>query len=321
MNMMSTCEPESKLPVIEFNKTNSSPGTSSWKSTSDSVRRALESYGCFVLVNEEMDLKLHESTFSLISEELFNLPMETKKKHTSELPGFGYGGNYSVMPLFEYFGIEDGGTRDAVERFAALMWPPPPHGHHKFCEILYSYCEVLSKLDERVMRMVTSSYGLERYYEEALIKSSFYMTRLMKYHSPGEDKSNIGIIPHRDKSFLSVIGTNQVNGLEIQTPDDGQWIHFHPSPSKFIVIVGEAFTAWSNGRIYSPLHKVIARGIKEKYSIGVFSFVRGVLQVPHELVDDENPLKFKPFSNLEFLEYCKIGGPTMQGAIHTYCGI
>ncbi|KAK4479639.1 hypothetical protein RD792_015166 [Penstemon davidsonii] len=313
---MNASEPQSKLPVIKFNEKNSNPGTSSWKSTSDSVRRALESYGCFVLVDEEFDLKLHESTFSLISEELFNLSIETKKKHTSELPGFGYGGNYSVMPLFEYFGIEDRGTRDAVERFTTLMWP---HGHHKFCETMYSYCELLSKLDHTVMRMVTSSYGLEKYYEP-LIKSSFYMTRLMKYHSPGENKSNIGIIPHKDKSFLSVIGTNEVNGLEIETPD-GEWIHFHPSPSKFIVIVGEAFTAWSNGRIYSPLHKVIARGIKEKYSIGVFSFVRGVLQVPHELVDDENPLKFKPFSNLEFLEYCKIGGPTMNGAIHTYCGI
>lgn len=65
------------------------------------------------------------------------------------------------------------------------------------------------------------------------------MTRLMRYHAPGEGKSNIGILPHRDKSFLSVIGTNEVRGLEIETRD-GDWIHFEPAPTKFIVVVGEA---------------------------------------------------------------------------------
>ncbi|KAI3455377.1 hypothetical protein Pfo_012040 [Paulownia fortunei] len=304
-----------KLPIIEFNEKNLTPGTSSWKSTSDSVRQALESYGCFVVAYENMSWELYEAMFGL-SGKLFSLPLETKRKHTSEIPGFGYGGNYSVMPLFEYFGIEDGGTLEAAKKFTSLMWPDR---HEKFCETMYSYCKLLSKLDHTVMKMVASSYHLEKYYDP-LIQSSFYMTRLMKYHPPGENESFIGIVPHRDKSFMAVIGTNEVKGLQIETRD-GDWIDFEPSPGKFIVIVGEALMAWSNGRIYCPLHKVIARGTKEKYSIGVFSFVRGVLQVPEELVDDENPLKFKSFNNLEFLEYCKEGGAKMKGAIQTYCGL
>ncbi|KAK6148928.1 hypothetical protein DH2020_016453 [Rehmannia glutinosa] len=305
---------QSKLPVIEFNEKNMNPGTNSWKSTSDSVRQALESYGCFV-VAYHISLDLYEKTFGL-TEELFRLPMETKRRHTSEVAGFGYGGNYAVMPLFEYFGIEDDGTFEATEKFTSLMWPD---GHHKFCETIHSYAKVLSKLDHTIMKMVGSSYNLEKYMDP-LIQSSTYMTRLMRYHAPGENKRGIGIIPHRDKSFMSVIGTNEVKGLEIETRD-GDWIDFEPSPGKFIVVVGEALMAWSNGRIYCPLHKVTARGTKEKYSIGLFTFVRGILQVPEELIDDENPLKFKPFSNLEFLEYCKEGGPKMKGAIQTYCGI
>lgn len=79
--------------------------------------------------------------------------------------------------------------------------------------------------------------------------------------------------------------------------------------------------AWSNGRVYCPLHRVTTRGIRDKYSVALFSFVKGVLEVPKELVDDEHPLKFKAFSNMEFLEYCREGGQTMAGAIHTYCGI
>lgn len=117
-----------KLPTIEFNEKNLTPGTSPWKSTSDSVRQALESYGCFVVAYENISLELLETMFSL-SVELFRLPLETKRKHTSELPGFGYGGNFSVMPLFEYFGIEDDGTVEAKNKFISLMWP---QGHDKF---------------------------------------------------------------------------------------------------------------------------------------------------------------------------------------------
>lgn len=221
-----------------------------------------------------------------------------------------------------------------------------------------SYTNSLSGFHGTVIKMVASCFGLEKYYEP-LMESSLYVTRLMKYNSPGENQSGIGIVAHRDKSFMTVIDTNEVKGLEIETRD-GHWIDYEPSPGKFIVIVGEAFMvrymfnfsndkrysfsdktknvvtylckylvtpfdivnqAWSNGRIYCPLHKVVARGTKDKYSIGVFSFIRGTLQVPEELIDDENPLKFKSFSNFEFVEHCREGGPKMAGAIQTYCGI
>ncbi|KAK6125162.1 hypothetical protein DH2020_041095 [Rehmannia glutinosa] len=291
------------------------PGTNSWKSTSDSVQ-ALELYGCFVVAyDNNISSELYEETFDLM-EELFGLPIETKRRNTSEIPGFGYSGSFSFMPHLEYLGFENGGIFEAAKKFTSLMWP---HGHDKFCETIYSYCKLLLELDHTVMKMVGSSYNLEKYMDP-LIQSSFYMTRVMKYHSPGENKSDIGILPHRDKSFMAIIGSNEVKGLQIETRD-GDWIDFEPSPGKFIVIVGEPFMAWSNGRIYCPLHKVTAIGSKEKYSIGLFSFVRGILQVPEELVDDENPLKFKSFSNLEFLEYCNEKGPKMKGAIQTYCGI
>lgn len=81
--------------------------------------------------------------------------------------------------------------------------------------------------------------------------------------------------------------------------------------------------AWSNGRIYSPLHKVVSRsGSEDKYSVGLFSYIQGTLQIPEELVDDDNPLKFKAFDNMEFLDYCKKQGqPSIPGAIKAYCGI
>ncbi|CAI9757758.1 unnamed protein product [Fraxinus pennsylvanica] len=168
--------------------------------------------------------------------------------------------------------------------------------------------------------MVFNSYGVQNYYN-SLVQSSFYLTRFMKYRVPKENEINIGLIPHTDKNFMTIIDTNHVRGLEIETRD-GEWLDFQPSPSAYLVNAGEPMMAWSNGRIHAPLHRVVIRGEEEKYSIGNFSCVNGMVEVPDKLVDSENPWKFKPFSHLAFLEYCKKGGPTiMQSAIKTFCGI
>lgn len=126
-NMGSYAEP--KIPILEFTKASLTPGSSSWKSASDSVQHALETYGCLVVSDEKTRSEhLRESLFSVL-DEVFDLPDETKKKYTSKLGGFGYDGRYPRMPHLEYFGIEDEGNFDGVKNFTTLMWP---HGNDKF---------------------------------------------------------------------------------------------------------------------------------------------------------------------------------------------
>lgn len=77
---------------------------------------------------------------------------------------------------------------------------------------------------------------------DPLIESSFYLLRFMKYRGARPEEINVGLQSHTDKNFLAIIDTNQVKGLEIQTKD-GDWIGLDPSPSTFVVIVGEPFMA------------------------------------------------------------------------------
>lgn len=85
--------------------------------------------------------------------------------------------------------------------------------------------------------MVASSYGVEKYYDN-LVDSSAYNTRIIKYRAPVGNEGDLGLQAHRDKSFLTVVGTNQVRGLEIETRD-GEWVDFEPSPDRFVVVAGE----------------------------------------------------------------------------------
>lgn len=73
--------------------------------------------------------------------------------------------------------------------------------------------------------------------------------------------------------------------------------------------------------MHAPLHRVIVGGTEEKYTIGLFSFMHGTLQIPEEFVDEQNPLQYKPFDNVAFLDYCSKGEVAVQRAIKDFCGI
>lgn len=59
-----------------------------------------------------------------------------------------------------------------------------------------------------------------------------------------------------------------------------------------------------------------------RYSTGLFSFMRAMVEVPEKLVDDEHSLRFRPFNNLDFLKYVNTKeGRASKCAIESYCGI
>lgn len=115
-------EVQHKLPIIDLNEQNFTPGTDSWVSTSYLVRSALESHGCFLAKFNKISSDLQHKIFNL-SEDLFQLPTEIKVQNTSNILGFGYGTNFSFMPLVEYFGIENAATVEATKEFTNQMYP------------------------------------------------------------------------------------------------------------------------------------------------------------------------------------------------------
>ena len=75
--------PALQLPVIDFTSPNLKPGTVEWDSVRGDVRRALEEYGCFEALFDKVPVKLRKAVFD-VSEEAFQLPLETKKRVVSK---------------------------------------------------------------------------------------------------------------------------------------------------------------------------------------------------------------------------------------------
>ncbi|KAK3020545.1 hypothetical protein RJ639_047457 [Escallonia herrerae] len=70
---------KSKLPIIDLSQEKLKPGTGSWLSAANDVRKALEEYGCFVALYNEVSLETHDAMFSL-AKDLYDLPMESKMR-------------------------------------------------------------------------------------------------------------------------------------------------------------------------------------------------------------------------------------------------
>lgn len=67
----------------------------------------------------------------------------------------------------------------------------------------------------------------------------------------------------------------------------------------------------------------MANKTKVRYSCGMFTYMNGLTKTPEELVDEEHPLKFKPYFHEEYmLSYYAHRGPN-KGiyTLETHCGI
>ncbi|KAF4372427.1 hypothetical protein F8388_027100 [Cannabis sativa] len=216
-----------KLPTIDLSVEKLK---TSYLGTCKEVREALEDYGCFVVNYEDVSHQLHESLLSE-SKKLFDLPTDVKMRNISDKPYFGYVGNHPSIPRnHESLGISNSTILEHVQTFTNLI------------ETMIDYATRVSKLEKLVKRMVFESYGVGEKCYDSHVESSTFLLRLIKYKSPDElNKLEIGCHAHTDKSFLTILHQDEVNGLEIQTKDGQHWIGFQPSPSSFLVMAGDAF--------------------------------------------------------------------------------
>ncbi|XP_059637302.1 2-oxoglutarate-dependent dioxygenase AOP2-like [Cornus florida] len=320
---------ESVIPVITFSD-ELKPGTTEWDSVRARVRQALQEYGCFEALFDKIPSELRKSMMGA-TREMLDIPMEKKTAVTSDNEPFGTGyTGKSSRASWETMGIEDVIIPENVTRFTNRLWPEGNTGNPSFDKTVGVFSEKVAELDQMIRRMVLESFGIEKYYDEHIDKSR-YGLRAMKYEASENvllenmDSNEVVLIPHTDKNILTILcQTGEIDGLEVQTKD-GKWINVNPSPDSFVVMLGDSFHAWTNGHLQAPIHRVVMPLHETRYSVGLFSNPKAgyIIKAPDELVDEEHPVRFKPFDYKEYLNFfaTKKGYTSHQSGIKVFCGV
>ncbi|KAE9619738.1 hypothetical protein Lal_00038085 [Lupinus albus] len=307
---------ESQFPVIDFTTEKMKPGNDEWFQACKVVRRGFEEHGGFLARFDKVGSDLLNSVFSSM-EELFCLPFETKSRKTSDKPNHGYSGQFSASPLFESFAVDNPSNIEDCQKFTQIMWP---QGNNRFCESVNTYGKLLLELDQTVKKMVFDSYGLDREKCECFLESTNYAFRSYKYRIPEMNESNIGVNPHTDSTLITILH-QQINGLEIRLKN-GEWINIDASPSLFCILAGDALVVWSSERIRACEHRVILKSKVIRYSLGLLSYSTKMVQTLDDLVDEEHPIRYKPFDHYGYLDF-RFTEEALKSTnrIKAYCGI
>ncbi|KAF2301325.1 hypothetical protein GH714_022743 [Hevea brasiliensis] len=291
---------DNPLNVPEIDLSYLKPATPEWDSARSQLWKAVEEYGCFRAVFKEIPQELPNAILSELKV-LFDLPLETKmlNNEISELAYGGYIGKSPFGPLYESIGFDDPLRFEKVEKLINALLPS---GRPVFCKNLHELTKLMSELEKIIVRMIMESLGVEKHLEEHL-NSVFYAVRVQKYEVPETGETEVGLNIHKDQDVMTILYQNQVEGLEVETRD-GKWVNAKPTLDNFTVVIGESLHAWTNGRAYSPYHRVTMKGNTVRYSIGLFTaFKEGyIVKAPEKLVDEEHPLLYKPFDHFEYLK-------------------
>ncbi|KAL2318316.1 hypothetical protein Fmac_032192 [Flemingia macrophylla] len=283
-----------KIPCLQFSG-DFKEGSEEWKKMSKKVREVCERHGCFMLINDMVLPKGLRDDMIVCMKELFDLPEETKRKHVSPKPYRSYNCDCSLVTMCQSFGIDDAPFSPSVHAFSNLI------------ETLKSTSSKMQELSFMILKMILEGYCLPKQYTWDIEEmNSSCNLRLIKYRVPesGQVCEN-ALLPHTDKSALTILCENEVQGLQVLTKTN-KWIPIKIPHQGFVVLVGDILQAWSNRSIHAATHRVMMKGEKERYSFALFSVPKeeAKIEVPHELVEDKmHPLRYKPFNYGDYFNY------------------
>ncbi|GFP85539.1 1-aminocyclopropane-1-carboxylate oxidase homolog 11 [Phtheirospermum japonicum] len=113
----------------------------------------------------------------------------------------------------------------------------------------------------------------------------------------------LGMPPHSDYGFLTLLLQDRVKGLQIQHQNN--WVTVQPVPGSFVVNVGDHLEIFSNGRYKSVLHRVVVNSTNYRISVAsLHSFpFTSIVRPSEKLVTEANPRRYKDTDFASFLNY------------------
>ncbi|CAL0316938.1 unnamed protein product [Lupinus luteus] len=118
-----------------------------------------------------------------------------------------------------------------------------------------------------------------------------------------EPDLTLGMPPHSDYGFLTLLLQDEVEGLQIQFQQ--KWVTVQPISMAFVINVGDHLEIYSNGKYKSVLHRVVVNAVKSRTSVASLHslpFNHTVRPSP-KLIDEANPKLYADTDFNSFIAY------------------
>ncbi|QRW05089.1 hypothetical protein RhiLY_04088 [Ceratobasidium sp. AG-Ba] len=320
-----TNEPAFRIPVIDFSKYRAAQSTSEKQATANEIVSAFEEVGFVYLSKHGIDAATVHNAFKQ-SAEFFALPMEVKAKLAWEDPrsnrGYVMPGRERVTQSSDPAEIarlraQAPDSKESMEigRDWDATWSnrwPDPKDAPKFKDTFLNFFQTCHELHAEVMSSIAMGLGLDEKFFDKLIDEQFHNLRLLSYPPIKrelllkEGQARAGA--HSDYGSLTLLFQDQVGGLEVQNPHTKQFQPATPIPGTIVVNVGDLLARWSNDRLRSTLHRVVAPPVGNgpttpaRQSIAFFCNPNGGAQISC-LPNCEGPRGEKKYPTVQTEEY------------------
>lgn len=279
------------------------------------LREAGEGTGFFYLRNFEDLLSASQISRAFDATKNFHaLPEEVKMEYAMDGPGMGCGG-VGYLPVKNHklpkreranmngtFIIKrELGPRDIT--LDRMPWPRSTRDFDgaEFRKVVTETCDALEGLSHALLPLYAEALRLPPDFFAPAFISPLYRFRMSKY--PPTPPGELGINPHLDTSFFTLLPTTDASGLVVFSHARGEWVRARHVEGTLIVNTGETLSRITNDTWPATRHYAINPGIgsADRYSIPFFfnpSAAFPMAVVP-SCCSDSNPPKYQPVSYLD----------------------
>ncbi|KAG2619189.1 gibberellin 20 oxidase 2-like [Panicum virgatum] len=273
---LASSETELDAPVVDVGAAMRGGGDGDgMRRAAEQVAAACASHGLFQVTGHGLDPALARAALDGAAA-FFRLPLAAKQR-ARRAPGdvTGYAAAHvdrftANLPWKETlsFGHRDhwaAGAHVVVDYFTSVLG-----SDFKPLGVVYQdYCEAMKQVSLAIMEVIGVSLGVGRSCYRDFFADGCSIMRCNYYPRCPEPERALGTGPHCDPSALTLLlQDGAVDGLQVLV--DGEWRPVRPRPGALVVNIGDTFTALSNGRYRSCLHRAVVHRERERRSLAFF---------------------------------------------------
>ncbi len=302
---------DSKIPVLDLaNYFTGSP--TALDTIAEELRDALENVGFFYIVNHGIAQEFIDNAFAS-NRSLHAIPLAQKLEIEINQSLVGYMPDLGQKITSSE--CADGDKPDRGEAFFMTRDRGPgldgspnqwPRSLPEFRTTLVEYYEAMEALGLSLLPIFARALQLPADYFEGDFGKLQTMSFQRASHYPPDplEEGQYSCGPHTDGSFLTLLATTDVPGLEIRTTE-GEWIKAPLWRGSFLVNSGDMLTRWSNGRFLSTPHRVINDSGEDRYAIPFFMQPNAdaVLECLPTCRGPDNPPREEPITCANYLKW------------------